>query len=86
METNRMTPHQQREHRSGSTSKLRRSSSDQRRRAAMEDDDILARLDPAENEIVRLSSEERAVFEEAVAPVVARQRERLGGSLFDLLT
>ena len=57
----------------------------QRRLAAMEDDDILARLDPRENEVVRLSDKERAVFEEAVAPVVARQRERLGGSLFELL-
>lgn len=57
----------------------------QRRLAAMEDDDILARLDPTENEIVRLSSEERAVFENAVAPLVARQRERLGSALFELL-
>ena len=57
----------------------------QRRLAAMEDDDILARLDPTENEIVRLSSEERAVFEDAVAPLVARQRKRLGSALFELL-
>ncbi len=57
----------------------------QRRFAGAEDDDILAKLDPAENEVVHLSKEERARFEKTVASLLAKQRKILGDELFALI-
>ena len=53
--------------------------------AAAEDDEILAQLDPAENEVIRLSDEERAAFVRAVEPVTAKHRTGLDPRLFDYL-
>lgn len=50
----------------------------QRAMAAAEDREVLAKLDPAETEIVRLTEAERVAFIDAVAPVVADWREHLG--------
>lgn len=58
----------------------------QRQFATAEDTDVLAKLDPDETRIVRLSDAERALFVEAVAPVIEAQREALGNNLFDYLT
>ncbi len=57
----------------------------QRRLAAAEDADVLARLDPRENEVVRLTADEQAAFVAAVEPVLARHRRRLDPALFDAL-
>ena len=54
----------------------------QRKLAQAEDADILGKLDPAENEIVRLTDAERAVFKSAVGPLLAEQRKILGDELF----
>ncbi len=54
----------------------------QRRLAAAEDAEILAKLDPAENDVIRLSAGERAAFVRAVQPVLDAQRRRLGPELF----
>ena len=50
--------------------------------AEAEDADILGKLDPAENEIVRLTDAERAVFKSAVGPLLTEQRKILGDELF----
>lgn len=55
----------------------------QRAMAAAEDGDVLAKLDAERLEIARLTDAERATFVEAVAPVVASWRDRLGAPLFD---
>jgi tripartite ATP-independent transporter DctP family solute receptor len=57
----------------------------QREFAAAEDSGVLARLDPDQTEIVRLSDGERALFVEAVAPVIEKQRAALGNEMFDYL-
>lgn len=57
----------------------------QRGFAVAEDDDVLAALDPAENEIIELSDEERADFEKAVEPLLQEQREKLGDQLFEMV-
>jgi len=57
----------------------------QRQLAAAEDDAVLARLDPRENEVVRLTADERAAFVTAVQPVVATYRRRLDPALFSQL-
>lgn len=57
----------------------------QRAMAAAEDGEVLAKLDPDRTEIIRLTDAERAAFVDAVAPVVARLRDRLGARLFDYL-
>jgi len=57
----------------------------QRRLAAAEDEAILAKLDPRENEIVRLTDEERAAFLAAVEPVLAKYRRELDPALFAFL-
>ena len=44
----------------------------QRELAAAEDAQILARLDPAKNEVIRLTGDERAAFLKAVQPVLDR--------------
>lgn len=54
----------------------------QRRFAAAEDDEVLARLDPAQNEVIRLTESERAVFVNAVAPLVQAQRQTFGEHLW----
>jgi TRAP-type C4-dicarboxylate transport system substrate-binding protein len=50
----------------------------QRVLAAAEDEAILAKLDPAKNEVIRLTDAERAAFIKAVAPVLDRHREKIG--------
>lgn len=57
----------------------------QRRFAAAEDAEVLAQLSPAQNEIVRLTEAERALFIEAVAPLVAEQRQAFGEQLVGYL-
>ena len=42
---------------------------------------MLANLSPAQNEIVRLTEAERALFVEAVAPLVTEQRQVFGEQL-----
>jgi TRAP-type C4-dicarboxylate transport system substrate-binding protein len=49
----------------------------QRQIAAAEDAEILAKLDPAKNEVIRLTDAERAAFIKAVGPVVEKHRNRL---------
>ena len=53
----------------------------QRGCAAAEDAEVLANLSPAQNEIVRLTEAERALFVEAVAPLVTEQRQVFGEQL-----
>lgn len=57
----------------------------QHRLAAAEDDEILAKIDPAQNEIVRLTSSERAQFVAAVQPVIERHRSEFAPDLFEAL-
>ncbi|MAI11994.1 MAG: hypothetical protein CBD27_08530 [Rhodospirillaceae bacterium TMED167] len=57
----------------------------QRGFAAAEDADIMAVLDSLDNEIVHLTKRERAAFQDAVAPLLATQRDVLGEALFDLV-
>jgi TRAP-type C4-dicarboxylate transport system substrate-binding protein len=49
----------------------------QRQLAAAEDAEILAKLDPAKNEVTRLTETERAAFRKAVEPVLERHRTRI---------
>ena len=49
----------------------------QRQLAAAEDAEILAKLDPAKNEVIRLTDAERAAFITAVEPVIEKHRNRL---------
>jgi TRAP-type C4-dicarboxylate transport system substrate-binding protein len=49
----------------------------QRQLAAAEDAEILAKLDPAKNEVIRLTETERAAFRKAVEPVLERHRTRI---------
>ena len=58
----------------------------QHRLAAAEDDEILAKLDPKENEIVRLTPQERAAFVKAVEPVLERHRGDIDPALFNYLS
>jgi C4-dicarboxylate-binding protein DctP len=53
--------------------------------AAAEDDEILAKLDPRENEIVRLTPAEHESFVKAVEPVLAKHRKSLDPKLFDYI-
>lgn len=57
----------------------------QRRFAAAEDDDVLARLHPDQHDIVHLTEAERALFVEAVTPLIEEQRNALGNELFAYL-
>jgi TRAP-type C4-dicarboxylate transport system substrate-binding protein len=57
----------------------------QRELAAAEDTLIMARLDPAQNDVIRLTASERAAFVSAVQPVVDAYRRRLGAELFAYL-
>ncbi len=57
----------------------------QRGFASAEDAHVMAELGPSENDIVDLTAQERAAFQNQVAPIVERQIERFGPALFDLL-
>lgn len=57
----------------------------QRRLAAAEDHAILAKLDPADNDVIRLTASERAEFAAAVEPVIAKYRGGLDPELFMLM-
>ena len=49
----------------------------QRRLAAAEDAEIMAKLDPARNEVIHLTDAERAAFMRAVRPVLEKYRHQL---------
>lgn len=57
----------------------------QRKLAAAADAEILAKLDPAHNEVIRLTDAERAAFVRAAQPVLDRHRGELDAKLFELL-
>jgi TRAP-type transport system periplasmic protein len=57
----------------------------QHKLAAAEDAAILVKLDPRENEVLRLTDAEHAAFVEAVQPVLARYRRELDPKLFSYL-
>ena len=57
----------------------------QRQLAAAEDAQILSKLDPAANEVIRLSDDERAAFMRAVQPVLDKYRRQLDPRLFAAL-
>lgn len=57
----------------------------QRQLAAAEDEEMLKRLDPAQNEVVKLTAEEHRAFAEAVKPVTDQYRKDFGDSFFALL-
>ncbi len=57
----------------------------QHRLAAEEDDEILAKLDPAQNDVIRLTPAEHEAFVEAVTPVIERHRGSLDPALFNYL-
>jgi TRAP-type C4-dicarboxylate transport system substrate-binding protein len=57
----------------------------QRQLAAAEDAEILAKLEPVENDVIRLGVSERAAFVRAVQPVLDRHRRRLDPKLFAYL-
>jgi TRAP-type C4-dicarboxylate transport system substrate-binding protein len=54
----------------------------QRQLAAAEDAEVMAKLDPAENDVIQLTAGERDAFVRAVEPVLRAHRERLGPTLF----
>jgi TRAP-type transport system periplasmic protein len=58
----------------------------QRQLAAAEDAQILSKLDPARNEVIRLSDDERAAFVRAVEPVLEKYRGQLDPKLFAALS
>jgi TRAP-type transport system periplasmic protein len=58
----------------------------QRALAAAEDGEALAKLERDGTAIVRLTEGDRAAFADAVAPVTAEWRDRLGVRLFDYLS
>ena len=57
----------------------------QRRLAAAQDTEVLAKLNPRDNEVIRLSAAERAAFIDAVQPVLAKYRQELDPQLFAYL-
>lgn len=57
----------------------------QRQLAAAEDGEIMAKLDPAKNEVIRLTDAEHGAFIEAVQPVLTKYREKLDPKLFAYL-
>ena len=57
----------------------------QRQLAAAEDEEMLKKLDPAENEIVKLTPAEHRAFVEAVKPVTDQYRGDFSESFFALL-
>jgi len=63
----------------------REATAHQFRLAAAEDEEILAKLDPAQVEIVHLSPPELAAFVEAVQPMLGKYRAELDPKLFAFL-
>jgi TRAP-type C4-dicarboxylate transport system substrate-binding protein len=57
----------------------------QHRLAAAEDDEIRKKLDPAKNEIVELTAQQREAFIDAVKPVLDRHRGEFDPELFEAL-
>ena len=57
----------------------------QRQLAAAEDAEIMAKLDPAKNDVIRLTDGERAAFMRAVQPVLEKYRRQLDPKLFAFL-
>ena len=57
----------------------------QRQLAAAEDAEIMAKLDPAANDVLRLTDSEREAFMRAVQPVVEKYRRQLDARLFAYL-
>jgi TRAP-type C4-dicarboxylate transport system substrate-binding protein len=57
----------------------------QRQLAAAEDEEIMAKLDPATNDVIRLTDGEREAFIRAVQPVVEKYRTQLDARLFAYL-
>jgi TRAP-type C4-dicarboxylate transport system substrate-binding protein len=53
--------------------------------AAREDDEILAKLDPRENDVIRLTPKEHRAFVDAVEPVIKRHRSTIDSGLFKYL-
>jgi TRAP-type C4-dicarboxylate transport system substrate-binding protein len=58
----------------------------QRALAASEDEDVLTKIDPRENEVIRLTPDEHAAFRKAVEPVLARHRGEFDPKLFEYLS
>jgi len=54
----------------------------QRKLAAAEDEEVLRKLDPKQNEVIRLTEAERAEFVSAVQPVLAKYRTLIDPTLF----
>ena len=46
---------------------------------------MLAQIDPQENDIIRLTPQEREAFVKAVGPVLAKHRKSLDPKLFEYL-
>ncbi len=57
----------------------------QHKLAVAEDDEIMAKLDPAQNEVIHLTAAERAAFVSAVQPVLDKHRATLDPQLFEYL-
>jgi TRAP-type C4-dicarboxylate transport system substrate-binding protein len=57
----------------------------QRQLAAAEDEEMLKRLDPSQNEVVKLTAEEHRAFAVAVSPVTDKYRKDFGASFFAML-
>ncbi len=57
----------------------------QRQLAAAEDAEMLAKLDPRENEVIRLTEAEHAAFVATVQPVLAKYRKELDPKLFSFI-
>jgi C4-dicarboxylate-binding protein DctP len=57
----------------------------QHKLAAAEDNEILAKLDPEQNELIRLSAAEHDAFVKAVEPVREKHRQDLDPKLFEYL-
>ncbi len=57
----------------------------QRELAAAEDAEMMKKLDPASNELIRLTDAERAAFIKAVEPVLDKYRRQFGPKLFEQL-
>lgn len=54
--------------------------------AAREDEDVLAKIDPTQNDLVRLTPAEHEAFVKAVEPVLAKHRATLDPKLFAYLS
>jgi TRAP-type C4-dicarboxylate transport system substrate-binding protein len=57
----------------------------QRQLAAAEDEEMLKRLDPSQNEVVKLTADEHRAFAVAVSPVTDNYRKEFGASFFAML-